>query len=151
LILVIGLTHMYVFSGHLEAAKYIGMSLAALFAGTLLSALWILKGLRWAWILGSVLCAGAIVGYVVSRTWERLGVPLGYLLEGALGLPVLELDVRYSVPSSPSFVARGLCEDRFHGAASGPPSTRDPCYTGSAAPAGPSKSLQNLCAKTGDP
>src|SRR5215217_3349117 len=57
LILMIGLTHMYVFPGHFETAKCISMSFAALFAETLLSALWILKGLRWGWILGSVLCA----------------------------------------------------------------------------------------------
>lgn len=44
LILVIGLTHMYVFPEHFEAASYIGMSFATLFAGTLLSALGLLAG-----------------------------------------------------------------------------------------------------------
>ncbi len=79
LILVIGLTHMYVFPEHFEAAKYIGMSFATLFAGTLLSALWILKGLRWGWILGSIVCGVAMVGYVISRTWGLPG------LGGAIG------------------------------------------------------------------
>jgi hypothetical protein len=79
LILVIGLTHMYVFPEHFEAKRYIGLSFAALFAGTLLSALWILKGLRWGWALGSILCGVAIVGYVVSRTWGLPGLP------GAIG------------------------------------------------------------------
>jgi hypothetical protein len=52
LILVIGLSHMYLFPEHFEAERYIGMSFAALFAGTLLSALWMLKGLRWGVDLG---------------------------------------------------------------------------------------------------
>jgi hypothetical protein len=73
LILVIGLTHMYVFPEHFEAATYIGMSFATLFAGTLLSALWMLKGLRWGWVLGSIICGVAIVGYVISRTWGLRG------------------------------------------------------------------------------
>jgi len=72
LILLIGLTHMYVFPEHFEAASYIGLSFGALFAGTLLSALGILRGRRWGWTLGSVICAFAFVAYIISRT---LGLP----------------------------------------------------------------------------
>lgn len=72
LILVTGLTHMYVFPAHFEAAKYLGLSFGALFAGTLLSALGILRGSRWGWTLGSVICAVAFVAYIISRT---LGLP----------------------------------------------------------------------------
>jgi hypothetical protein len=72
LILLIGLTHMYVFPEHFEAASYIGLSFGALFAGTLLSALGILRGRQWGWTLGSVICAFAFVAYIISRT---LGLP----------------------------------------------------------------------------
>ena len=72
LILLIGLTHMYVFPEHFEAASYIGLSFGALFAGTLLSALGILRGRRWGWTLGSVICAFAFVAYIITRT---LGLP----------------------------------------------------------------------------
>jgi hypothetical protein len=72
LILIVGLTHMYVFPEHFEAASYIGMSFATLFAGTLLSALGILRGSRWGWTLGSVICSFAFVAYIISRT---LGLP----------------------------------------------------------------------------
>jgi hypothetical protein len=72
LILLTGLTHMYVFPEHFEAASYIGLSFGALFAGTLLSALGILRGRRWGWTLGSVICAFAFVAYIISRT---LGLP----------------------------------------------------------------------------
>jgi hypothetical protein len=47
LILMIGLTHMYEFPEHFEAAKYIGLSFGALFTGTLLTAWGILLGQRW--------------------------------------------------------------------------------------------------------
>ncbi len=72
LVLVIGLTHMYEFPEHFEAAEYIGLSFVALFASSLLSALWILKGLRWGWLLGAVISGVAFVSYIISRT---LGLP----------------------------------------------------------------------------
>lgn len=72
LLLLIGLTHMYEFPEHFEAATYIGLSFGALFAGTLLSALWILKGLKWGWRLGAVISGVAFVAYIISRT---LGLP----------------------------------------------------------------------------
>ncbi len=75
LILMIGLTHMYELPKHFEAEKYIGLSFGALFAGTLLSALWILKGLRWGWTLGAVISSVAVVAYVISRTWGLPGRP----------------------------------------------------------------------------
>ena len=73
-LLMIGLTHMYKFLDHFEAAIYIGMSFAALFAGTLVSAFGITLGKKRAWALGAAICAVAIVGYVVSRTWGLPGL-----------------------------------------------------------------------------
>ncbi len=72
LILIVGLTHMYVFPEHFEAAAYIGLSFGVLFAGTLLSALGILRGGQWGWALGSVICVFAFAAYIISRT---LGLP----------------------------------------------------------------------------
>ncbi len=46
LILMIGLTHMYEFPEHFEAEKFIGLSFGALFAVSLLSALWIITGMN---------------------------------------------------------------------------------------------------------
>ncbi len=72
LVLVIGLTHMYEFPEHFEAAPYIGLSFGALFAASLLSALGILRGSRWGWALGGVISAVAFMAYIISRT---LGLP----------------------------------------------------------------------------
>lgn len=73
LILIIGLTHMYEFPEHFFAAKYIGLSFGALFAGSLLSALGILRGRRWGWALGSVLSGVAFMAYLISRIWGLPG------------------------------------------------------------------------------
>ncbi len=75
LILVIGLIHLYLLPRHYEAAPYLGVLFGLLFAGSLLSALGILRGLGWGWVLGSVLSAAALVGYFVSRIWGLPGFP----------------------------------------------------------------------------
>lgn len=73
LLLMIGLTHMYKLIEHFEAAKYIGLSFGALFAGTLLAIWGILLGRRWGWTLGSVISGVAVVAYIISRTWGLPG------------------------------------------------------------------------------
>lgn len=73
LILMIGLTHMYQAPETFLAEKWVGVFFGAVFAGTLLSALWMLKGLGWGWTLGSVISGVTIVAHVVSRTWGLPG------------------------------------------------------------------------------
>lgn len=73
LILLIGLTHMYQFPETFFAEKWVGLFFGAVFAGSLLSALWMLKGLRLGWWLGSMISVLTIVAHVVSRTWGLPG------------------------------------------------------------------------------
>ena len=73
LLLMTGLIHMYELPEHFEAAKYIGLSFGALFAGTLLATWGILLGRRWGWTLGSVISGVAFVAYIVSRAWGLPG------------------------------------------------------------------------------
>ena len=73
LILLIGLTHLYLAPETFSAARWVGVFFGAIFAGTLLSTLWILKGLGWGWTLGSLLSGVAVVAHVVSRAWGLPG------------------------------------------------------------------------------
>lgn len=77
LLLLVGFTHMYAFLDHFEAAVYIGMSFAALFVGTLVSAFGILMGRKWAWALGAAISGVAFVAYIISRTWGLPGFEEG--------------------------------------------------------------------------
>ena len=67
LMLMIGLTHMYAFPEHFHVAVYLGLSFAALFAGTLAAAFGVMRGRKWGWKLGTALCIIAIVAYILSR------------------------------------------------------------------------------------
>lgn len=72
LMLLVGLIHAYELPEHYETVRYVGVSFGVLLAGTLVSALGILRGARWGWTLGSAISAVAIVAYAISRT---LGLP----------------------------------------------------------------------------
>ncbi|WP_273842656.1 hypothetical protein [Rubrobacter calidifluminis] len=76
LILMVGLTHMYAFPDIFGVAPYLGLSFAALFAGTLFAAGNIARGsFRWGWGFGAALCVVAIVAYVLSRLFGFPGYP----------------------------------------------------------------------------
>ncbi len=73
LILSIGLIHMYQLPEIFFDEKLVSLLFGTIFAGSLLSALWILKGLRWGWTLGSVVSFVAIIIHFVSRIWGLPG------------------------------------------------------------------------------
>jgi hypothetical protein len=76
LILMIGLTHMYVFPLHFRGAPYLGLSFAVLCAASLVSAINILRGSRrWGWALGAVISSIAFVSYILSRLFGLPGFP----------------------------------------------------------------------------
>ena len=76
LILMIGLTHMYVFPQHFRTAPYLGLSFAVLFIISLVSAINILRGSRrWGWLPGAVISGIALVSYILSRTLGFPGFP----------------------------------------------------------------------------
>ncbi len=72
LILETGLLHILTAQGEYEEAAYMGWLFAANFFGSLLAAFAIHHRQVWGWVLGCVLAAGSIAGYIWSRT---LGMP----------------------------------------------------------------------------
>ena len=72
LILEIGLLHILTAQGEFEEAAYMGYLFAANFFGSLVAAFGIYYKQRWGWLLGIVIAAASIAGYIWSRT---LGMP----------------------------------------------------------------------------
>ena len=72
LILEIGVLHIITAQGEYEEAAYMGYLFAANFFGSLIAAFGIYHRQFWGWMLGLVIAAGSIAGYVWSRT---LGMP----------------------------------------------------------------------------
>ena len=73
LMLMIGLIHMYRLPEIFFDEEFVSLVFGAIFVGSFLSALWILKGLRWGWTLGSVISFVAIIVHFVSRIWGLPG------------------------------------------------------------------------------
>jgi hypothetical protein len=72
LILEIGTLHIMTAQGEYEEAAYVGYLFAANFFGALLAALGIYHRQLWGWVIGALIAAGSIAGYLWSRT---LGMP----------------------------------------------------------------------------
>ena len=72
LILETGLLHILTAQAEYEEAAYMGYLFAANFFGALVAAFGIYHKQVWGWILGLVIAAGSIAGYLWSRT---LGMP----------------------------------------------------------------------------
>jgi hypothetical protein len=72
LILEIGFLHLMTAQAEYEEAAYMGYLFAANFSGALLAAYTIHHRQAWGWVLGLVIAAGSIAGYIYSRT---LGMP----------------------------------------------------------------------------
>jgi hypothetical protein len=115
-ILLSGLIHLYNAPDEYREARYMGILFFLYFVASLASALGIYRGeLSWGWILGGLLCIGAIIGYLLSRTVglpsmevEGWGPPLAYFsifLELAFFVPVLF--------STPALVRRSLQSDKI--------------------------------------
>jgi hypothetical protein len=88
LILEIGLLHIMTAQAEYEEAAYMGYLFAANFFGAVLAAYAIYHRQVWGWLLGLIIAAGSIAGYIYSRT---VGIP---------GLNVEEWFSPYGVVSS---------------------------------------------------
>lgn len=69
LILEIGLLHIMTAQGEYEEAAYMGYLFAANFFGSLIAAFGIYHKQFWGWMLGLLIAAGSITGYIWSRTF----------------------------------------------------------------------------------
>jgi hypothetical protein len=72
LITIIGVIHLILMRGEYDEAHYMGMLFAANFVGAIIAAVGIYRGSLWGWILGFLVAAGSVLGYVLSRT---IGLP----------------------------------------------------------------------------
>jgi hypothetical protein len=95
LLMLIGLIHLYGLPEHYEAARYLGVSFGALFAGMLLSVYGILLGRGWGWTLGAVISGAAFAAYIVSRARGLPGFEEGVGRWGPLGTATLGLEALY--------------------------------------------------------
>lgn len=81
LILLVGLIHLVDAPGSMTESTLKGLSFYANFAGAALATLGIWRGKSWGWTLGTLVAAGAFVGYVISRTVGIFGIPPDAWLE----------------------------------------------------------------------
>ena len=76
LIVIVGLIHLIDSPEDLAEGSYQGYLFLANFVGALAAAVGIYRGNRWGWALGLLIAAGALVGYVISRTVGLPGLPV---------------------------------------------------------------------------
>lgn len=76
LIVVTGLIHFMEAPEYYREAAYMGMLFAVNGVGSLGAAYGIYKNQKWGWILGLLIAAGSIVGYIISRTIGMPGFPV---------------------------------------------------------------------------
>ena len=90
LISAVGLIHLLEAPEELEEVTYLGLLFLANFGGAVVAAIGIYGGHRWGWGLGTLIAAGAFVGYVISRMIGLPGMPVEEWLEpmGVLSLLV---------------------------------------------------------------
>lgn len=72
LIVITGIVHFIEAPEYFEEAAYMGALFVTNGVGSLAAAFGIYKNQKWGWILGSLIAAGSIVGYALSRT---IGLP----------------------------------------------------------------------------
>jgi hypothetical protein len=95
LILLVGLIHLVDAPDSMSESTAKGVTFYANFVGGLVAAFGIWRGKTWGWTLGTLVAAGAFVGYVISRTVGTFGLPPDVWLEplGVVSLVVEALFV----------------------------------------------------------
>lgn len=90
LIIVTGIVHFIEAPEYFEEAAYVGALFVLNGIGALAAAYGIYKNQKWGWVLGSLIAAGSIVGYALSRTVGLPGVAVKEWFEfiGILSLVV---------------------------------------------------------------
>lgn len=81
LILLVGLIHLVDAPGSMAESTLKGLFFYANFAGAALAAVGIWRDKTWGWTLGTLVAAGAFVGYMISRTVGIFGIPPDVWLE----------------------------------------------------------------------
>lgn len=94
LILLTGLIHLVDAPDSMSESTAKGVAFYANFAGALLAAFGIWKAKAWGWSLGTLVAAGAFVGYVISRTLGIFGLPPDAWLE-PLGIASLVVEALF--------------------------------------------------------
>jgi len=77
LILIIGTIHLLMAPVEFEETRYVGALFGVNFLGSIFAASGILRNRAWGWATGLLISAGALVGYILSRT---VGLP-GHAIE----------------------------------------------------------------------
>jgi len=93
LILGIGLIHLSMVPAEYEEAQYMGLLFAINFLAAIIAALGILRREVWGWVLGLVIAAGSIIGYILSRT---------------VGLPGMEIEAWLQPMGLLSLIVEGI-------------------------------------------
>jgi hypothetical protein len=94
LIVITGYLHLITAGEEYAEARYMGVLFLANFLGALVSAVGILRRkLWWGWILGVVIAAGSIIGYIQSRT---------------VGMPGMEVEEWYDPIGIPAMIVEGM-------------------------------------------
>lgn len=94
LILATGILHYATAAEEYSEARYMGVLFLANFLGSILSAFGIARRrLGWGWILGVIIAAGSIIGYIQSRT---------------VGMPGMEVEEWYDPIGIPALLVEGL-------------------------------------------
>lgn len=75
LIIAVGLIHFISAPDSFDEATYKGVLFVANGVGALIAAYGIWNGKRWGWAMGLLVAAGALAGYVMSRTIGMPGIP----------------------------------------------------------------------------
>jgi hypothetical protein len=93
-ILATGILHYVTAPEEYSEARYMGVLFLLNFLGSLVSAVGIARRkLSWGWILGIIIAAGSIIGYIQSRT---------------IGMPGMEVEAWYDPIGIPAMLVEGL-------------------------------------------
>ncbi len=106
LILLVGLIHLVDAPDSMTESTMKGLSFYANFAGAGIAAVGVWGDKTWGWALGTLVAAGAFVGYVISRTVGIFGIPPDVWLE-PLGTASLIVEIVFVALSLRVLLARG--------------------------------------------
>jgi hypothetical protein len=102
LILLVGLIHFIDAPDSMTESTTKGLFFYANFVGAIVAAVGIFLYRRWGWALGTVVAAGAFIGYVVSRTVGIFGLPPDVWME-PLGIASLVVEALFIVVALRAF------------------------------------------------
>jgi hypothetical protein len=94
LILLVGLIHLMDAPDSMTESATKGLLFYANFIGAVVAALGIFMHRTWGWTLGTLVAAGAFVGYIVSRTIGIFGLPPDVWME-PLGIASLVVEALF--------------------------------------------------------